>query len=75
MTREELEDGFWRAQRQFYSLGSIARRLLLPPNRHTVQSLIPEPLLPLGRQPRHPPADLLLNRSDKSGIPPRSMGR
>jgi hypothetical protein len=41
MTRQELEEGFWRAQRRFYSMGSIARRLLLPPNRHTVQSLIP----------------------------------
>lgn len=40
MTRKELEDGFWRAQRRFYSLGSIARRLL-PPNRHTLQSLAP----------------------------------
>jgi radical SAM superfamily enzyme YgiQ (UPF0313 family) len=40
MTRTELEEGFWRAQRRFYSLGSIARRLL-PPNRHTIQSLIP----------------------------------
>ena len=38
MTREELEEGFWRAQQKFYSLGSIARRLL-PPNRHTLQSL------------------------------------
>ncbi|MBX6312393.1 MAG: B12-binding domain-containing radical SAM protein [Isosphaeraceae bacterium] len=41
MTRSELEEGFWRAQRQFYSLGSIARRLFLPPNRHTLQSLLP----------------------------------
>jgi radical SAM superfamily enzyme YgiQ (UPF0313 family) len=41
MTRAELEEGFWRAQRQFYSLRSIARRLLLPPNRHTLQSLVP----------------------------------
>ena len=41
MTREELETGFWRAQREFYSLGSIARRLLVPPNRHTFQSLVP----------------------------------
>jgi radical SAM superfamily enzyme YgiQ (UPF0313 family) len=40
MTRDELEEGFWRAQRQFYSLGSIARRLM-PPNRHTIQSLVP----------------------------------
>lgn len=40
MTRSELEEGFWRAQRRFYSLPSIAKRLL-PPNRHTVQSLIP----------------------------------
>lgn len=39
MTRAELEDGFWRAQREFYSLGSIARRLFSPPNRHTLQSL------------------------------------
>jgi radical SAM superfamily enzyme YgiQ (UPF0313 family) len=41
MTRQELEEGFWRAQREFYSVSSIARRLFLPPNRHTVQSLIP----------------------------------
>lgn len=41
MTRQELEDGFWRAQRQFYSLGSIAKRIMLPPNRHSIQSLIP----------------------------------
>ena len=41
MTRQELEEGFWRAQRKFYSLGSIANRLLLPPNRHTMQSLLP----------------------------------
>lgn len=41
MTRDELLEGFWRAQRRFYSLGSIAQRLLLPPNRHTVQSLVP----------------------------------
>lgn len=41
MTRQELEAGFWHAQRRFYSLGSIARRLCLPPNRHTFQSLIP----------------------------------
>jgi radical SAM superfamily enzyme YgiQ (UPF0313 family) len=41
MTRQELEEGFWRAQRRFYSLGSIARRTLLPPNRHTIQSLVP----------------------------------
>lgn len=40
MTRAELEEGFWRAQRRFYSLGSMARRLL-PPNRHTLQSLVP----------------------------------
>jgi radical SAM superfamily enzyme YgiQ (UPF0313 family) len=40
MTRQELEAGFWRAQQRFYTLGSMARRLL-PPNRHTVQSLIP----------------------------------
>ncbi len=39
MTREELEEGFWRAQRRFYSLGSMAKRLLMPPNRHTIQSL------------------------------------
>lgn len=40
MSRADLEEGFWRAQRRFYSLGSMARRLL-PPNRHTLQSLIP----------------------------------
>ncbi|MFO0911091.1 MAG: radical SAM protein [Isosphaeraceae bacterium] len=41
MSRSELEEGFWRAQRRFYSLGSIARRVMMPPNRHTIQSLLP----------------------------------
>ncbi|MFO0961053.1 MAG: radical SAM protein [Isosphaeraceae bacterium] len=40
MTRDELTEGFWKAQQKFYSLPSIARRLL-PPNRHTLQSLGP----------------------------------
>lgn len=40
MTREELTEGFWKAQQKFYSLPSIARRLF-PPNRHTLQSLGP----------------------------------
>ncbi len=39
MTREELDAGFWRAQQKFYSYGSIARRIFMPPNRHTIQSL------------------------------------
>ena len=39
MSRSELEEGFWRAQRRFYSYGSIARRLFAPPNRRTWQSL------------------------------------
>lgn len=41
MTRGELEEGFWRAQQRFYSLPSIAQRLFTPPNRHTIQSLVP----------------------------------
>ena len=41
MSKSELEEGFWRAQRRFYSLGSIGRRLMVPPNRHTAQSLLP----------------------------------
>ena len=41
MTKQQLEEGFWRAQRRFYSLRSIGQRLLMPPNRHTIQSLIP----------------------------------
>jgi radical SAM superfamily enzyme YgiQ (UPF0313 family) len=41
MSRRELEEGFWRAQQRFYSLGSIARRIMVPPNRHTFQSLVP----------------------------------
>ncbi len=39
MSRSELEEGFWRAQRRFFSYGSIAKRLFSPPNRHTLQSL------------------------------------
>lgn len=31
MTKEQLEDGFWRLFKRFYSLGSIVRRVLWPP--------------------------------------------
>jgi len=31
MTPEELEEGYWQLYRKFYSLPSIVRRLLLPP--------------------------------------------
>jgi radical SAM superfamily enzyme YgiQ (UPF0313 family) len=37
MTREELREGFDSAYREFYSLGSIARRMLPPPRRNVVQ--------------------------------------
>jgi hypothetical protein len=39
MSLSELHDGFWRAQKQFYSISSIVRRLLLPPQPYTFQSL------------------------------------
>ncbi|HZR84378.1 MAG TPA: radical SAM protein [Candidatus Binatia bacterium] len=37
MTHQELRDGFDAAYRSFYSLGSIARRMLPPPRRNLVQ--------------------------------------
>jgi radical SAM superfamily enzyme YgiQ (UPF0313 family) len=39
MSLSELHDGFWRVQKQFYSISSIVRRLLLPPQPYTFQSL------------------------------------
>lgn len=41
MTKEELEKGFWWAQKKFYSLPSIFRRLLCPPTKGTLQALVP----------------------------------
>ena len=40
MSPETLTRSYWEAQRRFYSLGSILRRLL-PPGRHFLQQLIP----------------------------------
>jgi len=39
LTPEECEEGVWRCFREFYSLSSIARRLLWPPNRYIFQGL------------------------------------
>ncbi len=39
MTPQELEEGFWRFQREFYSLPSIARRLFAPPKPYTPRAL------------------------------------
>ena len=39
MTPLELEDGFWRFQREFYSLPSIFRRLFTPPKSYTPRAL------------------------------------
>ncbi len=39
MTPEECEAGVWRCFQKFYSLGSICRRLLLPPTRYIFQGL------------------------------------
>ena len=33
MTPEEVEDGFWKLFRRFYSLGSIFRRVVWPPSK------------------------------------------
>lgn len=39
MTPEECEAGVWGCFKKFYSLSSICRRLLMPPNRYIFQGL------------------------------------
>jgi len=39
MSPQEVETGLWRTYQSFYSLRSIAKRLLLPPNRYLAQAL------------------------------------
>ena len=34
MTRQELEEGFWRAYRDFYKMSRVARRVMHPRNRN-----------------------------------------
>lgn len=40
MTIDELNDGFWKAQQDFYSLKSIAKRLFTPPRSYTPYSVM-----------------------------------
>jgi radical SAM superfamily enzyme YgiQ (UPF0313 family) len=40
MTIEELNEGFWKAQQQFYSLKSIVKRLFTPPRSYTPYSFV-----------------------------------
>ncbi len=54
MSPAALTSGYWQAQRRFYSLGSILRRLL-PPGRHFVQQLVPNLVFHHAvRRGRHP---------------------
>jgi radical SAM superfamily enzyme YgiQ (UPF0313 family) len=54
MSPGELTRGYWEAQRRFYSLSSILRRLL-PPGRHFVQQIVPNLVFYHAvRRQRHP---------------------
>lgn len=54
MSPQALTEGYWRAQRRFYSLSSILRRLL-PPGRHFVQQVVPNLVFHHAvRHERHP---------------------
>ncbi len=55
MTAEELEEGFWRFQREFYSLRSIAGRLFTPPKPYTPRALAANLFFKFGARRRiHP---------------------
>lgn len=40
MTKEQLEEGFWWAQQQFYSIPSILKRLFLPPHPYSLETIL-----------------------------------
>ncbi len=55
MSVRELEEGFWRIHRRFYSLPSIAYRLLVPPRRYTPQEILTNAVFMWGARKRiHP---------------------
>ena len=57
LTPEQVEQGVWWCSDQFYSLGSIAKRLLLPPNRYTGQGLPSNLFFYWGAKKRIDPVD------------------
>ena len=55
MSIEELNDGFWRVQQQFYSMKSIVKRLLLPPKSYSWYSFFTNLIFLYGAKKRiHP---------------------
>jgi len=57
LTPEQVEEGVWWCTDQFYSLRSIAKRLLLPPNRYTPQGLPSNLFFYWGAKKRTDPVD------------------
>lgn len=57
LTPEQVEQGVWWCTDQFYSVRSIATRLLLPPNRYTPQGLPSNLFFYWGAKKRIDPVD------------------
>ncbi len=57
LTPEQVEQGVWWCTDQFYSARSIAKRLLIPPNRYTPQGLPSNLFFYWGAKKRIDPVD------------------
>ncbi len=57
LTPQQVEEGVWRCTQEFYSLKSIAKRLLMPPRKFTLQGLTENMLFYWGAKRRIDPVD------------------
>ena len=55
--RKQVEEGVWRCTKEFYSFKSMFKRLLLPPNKFTLQGLTENMLFWYGAKRQIDPVD------------------
>jgi radical SAM superfamily enzyme YgiQ (UPF0313 family) len=57
MTPRQVEEGVWRCTKTFYSAKSMFKRLLMPPNKYTIQGLTENALFWYGAKRHIDPVD------------------
>ena len=57
MSPHEVEEGVWRCTKEFYSVRSMFKRLLMRPNKFTLQGLVENALFWYGAKRQIDPVD------------------
>ena len=57
LSPQQVEEGVWRCTKEFYSIKSMLKRLLMPPNKYTWQGLTENMLFWYGAKRQIDPVD------------------